>query len=70
MGLNLTWSTLFFTYKMIRVSLLSLLLILGLTMMTFVSLLAVQPWAAYLLIPYMLWLSLASYLNLYIVWHN
>ena len=70
MGLNIVWTTLFFRYKMIRVGLVALLAILGLTVVTFITLLPVSKWAAYLLIPYMLWLSLASYLNLYIVLHN
>ena len=70
MALNIIWSTLFFRYKLIRVSLVSILAILGLTIVTFITLLPVSAWAAYLLIPYMLWLSLASYLNLYIVLHN
>ena len=70
MALNLTWTTIFFKYRMIRASLVSVVLIIILTLITFTYFIKVSKLAAYLLIPYLAWLFLASSLNLYIVLYN
>ena len=68
--LNLSWSATFFTYQRPDIS---FAIILG--MVTFIALnirafYPVSRFAAYLLIPYLLWVSLATYLNGYIVFMN
>ncbi len=68
--LNLTWTTLFFKYQLIRWSLVSLILIIILTAITIVKFYPISKIASILLIPYLLWLIFASYLNGYIVYHS
>lgn len=63
---NLIWTTLFFKYKMIKVALLDILLILILTLVTYNKFIKYNLLASYLLIPYIIWLFYAFSLNLYI----
>jgi benzodiazapine receptor len=68
--LNLSWSQIFFHFQRPD---LSFVVILG--MLTFIALnirafYPVSRLAAYLLVPYMLWVSFATYLNGYIVFMN
>ncbi len=70
LSLNLSWTTVFFKFKMPRLALVSLVLIILFTLLTFHLFLKVEKIAAYLLIPYILWLLLAASLNLYIVLFN
>ena len=56
--------------KMMKTALLLIYAIIVLTIIAFVKMLPVNRNAALLLIPYLLWLSFASYLNLYIVVKN
>ena len=70
MILNLIWTTVFFKMKMMKTALLLIYAIIVLTIIAFVKMLPVNRNAALLLIPYLLWLSFASYLNLYIVVKN
>lgn len=70
MILNLIWTTVFFKMKMMKTALLLIYAIIALTIIAFMKMLPVNRNAALLLIPYLLWLSFASYLNLYIVVKN
>ena len=68
--LNLSWSQIFFRFQRPD---LSFVVILG--MLTFIALnirafYPVSRLAAYLLVPYMLWVSFATYLNGYILFMN
>ena len=67
---NLCWTTIFFKYKEIRLALLTILIILYYTYNTYMQFLQINPVSSYLLIPYMIWLSFAAYLNTYIVLFN
>lgn len=70
LALNITWTTVFFKYRMIRTALASIILIIIFTIVTFTYFIKVSKLAAYLLLPYIAWLLLASSLNLYIVLYN
>lgn len=70
LALNLTWTTVFFRYRMVRTALVSIILIIIFTIITFTYFIKVSKLAAYLLLPYIAWLLLASSLNLYIVLYN
>ena len=67
---NLIWTTIFFKFKRFKLALLDLLLTLGLTIATIASTFRLNLTASLILIPYTLWLSLATYLNSYIVVKN
>lgn len=67
---NLSWTTLFFKFKLIKVALVDLLLTVGFTIMTFITSLHINQSISFILIPYILWLTLATYLNAYIVINN
>ena len=70
MILNLIWTTVFFRVKMMKTALILIYSIIALTIVAFTRMLPVNSTAALLLIPYLLWLCFASYLNLYIVVNN
>ena len=67
---NLVWSPLFFTYQKIRWALLDLILTVLFTGLTIYYFYKKSKLSAYLLIPYMTWISFALYLNIYIVLNN
>jgi|UniRef100_A0A6C0C5G9 tryptophan-rich sensory protein len=67
---NLIWTTLFFTLNMPKLALLDIVLILGFSIATFIKYFNINKLAAYILIPYILWLCLAFSLNAYIVIYN
>ena len=67
---NLGWSAIFFKYKKIKLSLFVIFLIIILSVITFIKSLKISKIVSYLLIPYILWLCFAFYLNLYIVLYN
>ena len=68
--LNLSWTTIFFKYRLIKVALLVLVLIFALTLYATILFYDINKIASYLLIPYLLWLCVAFSLNLYIVLNN
>ena len=70
MALNFIWTTVFFRMKMMKIALLLIYAIITLTIVAFVTMLRVNKTASGLLIPYLLWLLFASYLNLFIVVNN
>ena len=70
LALNLTWTTVFFKLRMIRLALASIILIIIFTIVTYKYFIKVSKIAAYLLLPYLAWLCLAGTLNAYIVLFN
>lgn len=64
---NLIWTSIFFKFKMIKLALFDLFLTLLFTILYFIE---SNNIGKYLLIPYILWLLLAFYLNMYIVYFN
>jgi benzodiazapine receptor len=68
--LNLSWTTIFFTYRQIKFALFVLFLIFGLTLVTTILFYKINKIAGLLLIPYLLWLCVAISLNSYIVAYN
>lgn len=67
---NLIWTSLFFYYKKPVYALVDIILVIIFTAITYHKFLKYNKLAAYLLIPYLLWLCFASYLNLFIVLNN
>lgn len=70
LGFNLIWTTLFFKLQRPLLALIDILLILFFTIVTFTKFININKTAGYLLLPYLLWLSFALYLNTYIVINN
>jgi tryptophan-rich sensory protein len=68
--LNFTWSPLFFKYHCINESLFLLLLIWILVFIIIDLFYSIDKIAGLLLIPYLIWLTFAFYLNYYIVKNN
>ena len=68
--LNFMWTSVFFRFKKLLIALVMIVVILGLTVLTFAQMQKINKKVSYLLVPYMLWLSFASYLNVYIVLNN
>lgn len=68
--LNLSWTTFFFRYKKVKLSFLLLIIIFVLSFITFYKFSKINILASYLLIPYLLWLLFAMYLNMYIIFKN
>jgi len=69
-ALNLIWPWLFFTQRMIGWSLANILALEVFIVTTILQFYKTNPYAAYLLIPYAIWVGFASYLNLYIYLRN
>ncbi len=61
--LNLAWSPLFFAWHQVTIAFYIILLILALTIATSFAVAPIRKAAAWLLFPYMVWLSFASILN-------
>ena len=68
--LNLSWSPAFFTYQRPDISFVIILGMLAFIIMNIRSFYTVSRLASYLLVPYVLWVSFATYLNGYIVFMN
>jgi benzodiazapine receptor len=68
--LNLSWSPTFFTYQRPDISFVIILGMLAFIIMNIRSFYSVSRLASYLLVPYVLWVSFATYLNGYIVFMN
>ena len=65
--LNLIWTTIFFTFKKPLIALIDML---GIIIFTLLYMYNSNFTSILLLIPYILWLLFAFYLNLYIVYNN
>ena len=68
--LNLSWSPLFFTLQRPDLSFVVILGMLAFIALTIRAFYPVSRLAAYLLVPYLAWVSFATYLNGYIVFMN
>jgi tryptophan-rich sensory protein len=68
--LNFAWSPVFFRYRMINESLFLLLLIWMLVFIIIDLFYSINKKAGLLLIPYLIWLTFALYLNCFIVKNN
>ena len=68
--LNLTWTTIFFRLRRLKLALIQLILIIILTFITIKEFYKINKIASYLLIPYFIWLLFALHLNFYIVNNN
>ena len=60
---NFVWSILFFNFRLFFIAFIWLIVLLGQIIGTIVSYKKVSPAAAYLQIPYAVWVTLAGYLN-------
>lgn len=67
---NLSWSNVFFKQKLICGALANVILLNILVFLTYLEFKTVSTKAAYLLLPYMIWILLALYLNWYICINN
>ena len=70
MFFNLIWTWLFFKQKKIKLAVLDIALVIIFTILTMIKFFKINKYTTYILIPYILWLLLAFYLNLYIVLNN
>ena len=70
LAINLMWSGLFFGQRLICGSLLNVIVMNILVFFTYVEFKKSSLFAANLLLPYMIWILLAAYLNLYICINN
>lgn len=68
--LNIAWSPVFFQARQLGWSLVIILLMWGFILATLLRFYTTSPASAYLLVPYLVWVSLATYLNAYIWWNN
>lgn len=68
--LNLLWSLTFFGLQQLWLAVVVIGLLLWLGYATFVATLRQHRLAAWLLVPYLLWVSFATYLNVAIAWLN
>ena len=68
--LNAAWSWLFFKFQMPLVSLLDIYLLIALNIFILALMFKKSKLAFLLFIPYVVWISFASYLNLFIVINN
>jgi len=67
---NLIWTTLFFKLQKPLLALLDIGVIILFTFITYHKFKKINNFASQLLIPYMIWICFAAYLNLYIVLNN
>lgn len=70
MCVNFLWPIVFFTYQKPKSAFMIILLMIGLTYATIYYSILISPKYTYILIPYALWITFASYLNGYIVIYN
>ena len=68
--LNLSWSQIFFRFQRPDLSFVIILALLTFIVLSIRAFIPVSYLAAYLLVPYMLWVSFATYLNGYILFMN
>ena len=64
MVINALWTAIFFRFKLIGFSVFWILLVLGTSIPVFILFIRVSRLAGYLLIPYLVWLTFATYLNI------
>ena len=64
--INFMWSFIFFTFRLYGVSFLWILLLLTFVIITFIKFIKIDKIAGLLLIPYIIWISYAGFLNFFI----
>ena len=64
---NLLWSCIFFTFKLFIIAYIWILLLILLVIIMIKEFIEVNKLAGYLQIPYLIWLCIASFLNLLII---
>lgn len=69
-GLNMSWTPIFFYFKNIKLALLVLILLYISVLWNIYETSKISSLSTVLSIPYILWLSVAMYLNTYIVMNN
>jgi len=69
-GFNMLWSFLFFGVNNLFLSVINIMILWGLILLMIYTFYKISKTAAYLLIPYLLWVSFASYLNIWIYFFN
>lgn len=67
LGLNILWSAIFFGLKDPQIAFFEILVLLFFMIITTILFWRINTWAGVLLIPYILWVVFASYLN-YTIW--
>lgn len=70
LAVNFIWPLLFFRWKLRMLALVCLVLLIVLIVLMIKRFAAVDKWAAYLQIPYLLWSLFALYLNASVWWLN
>lgn len=68
--LNFLWSLFFFSFHLLLVSLADIVLLWILIFSMIKTFRQINPWAGYLQVPYLLWVSFATLLNLAFWWLN
>lgn len=68
--LNLIWTPLFFIFRRVRLALIDIVILWVLILFTIILFSRNSSLAAWLLVPYLIWVTLATYLNFYIVRNN
>jgi translocator protein len=66
-GLNMLWSLLFFYFQSPGIALVEIVLMLAFILLTTNAFKKIEPRAAYLLFPYIAWVSFATFLN-FTIW--
>lgn len=64
LAMNFFWSILFFRFQMFGLALIWLAALWGVILWMITVFARVEPWAAWLQIPYLVWVAFAGYLNL------
>ena len=67
---NAIWSWLFFGFNMPVIALVNIWFLIVLNIILFIKMIRIDTLSGILLLPYVIWLIFASYLNLYIVINN
>ena len=70
LALNALWSIVFFGMKSIGGGVITIVILWFLILATAVASFRVSTWAGALLIPYLIWVTIASYLNIGVWWLN
>lgn len=70
MGFNLIWTYLFIKYKNKLVALIDIIIMIALLVYCLIKFRKYSVLASNILVPYLLWLCFATYLNVYIVINN
>ena len=70
LGFNFMWSIIFFTFSDYEIAFVWLLALLALIVITTVRFYNINKYASILMLPYVLWVSFAGYLNLAIAYLN